>query len=477
MYPNQQLRSALGADWLIWLAAALLLVSILLGGGGAEAPALNGVLEAGGAILLCVSTARHLTGRPLPSTALVPVALLLVLLLLILAQLIPLPPDWWANLPGREAAATIYALTGDNSAWRPLSLDPEATRRFAAALLLPAGLFAAAIQASYRGQIILAWTVVTGALLSAALAAAQLVAGLPGKLFLYGLPGAGVPTGLFANPNHQAQLMLAAIVMTGFVIYMSPTRVRRARRGSLPFHPGWLLFPIFMAGGLATQSRAGMILLAPALIAAVLFAAGGRGLARIFGLTTIAIAGLAAMMAIFPGGLARGMQIQAELSAGGRITSFPDILFTLGQFWPWGSGFGTFVPVFQANENLDLMGDAFLNHAHNDLLELLIEGGLPMAALIAAGLISMAVRLWRLVAAGRTVEPVTALTGLTIIALALVHSLVDYPLRMHSLAAVAAVALAFLQSATPRVEQRHRSPLWHRAFEPVEDAVPQRGSK
>jgi tetratricopeptide (TPR) repeat protein len=163
-----------------------------------------------------------------------------------------------------------------------------------------------------------------------------------------------------------------------------------------------------------------------------------------------------------PGGLARAMDLQMELSAGGRITNFPDIVFTLQQFWPWGSGFGTFVAVFKANENLDLMGDLYLNHAHNDLLELLIEGGLPAALLLVAGLLAIAVRLWRRMAA-RSTEQAIALAGLTILGLAMAHSLVDYPLRMHALAAVAAVALAFFISPSEypqadRRRRRHRHP-------------------
>ena len=431
---------------MLWCTVALLLFAIVIGGGGAEAPLANGVLEAGGAILLCLATARHLTGRPLPPTAVWPLVFLLAFLLLILAQLIPMPPSWWDRLPGREAAASIYALTGDKTVWHSLSLDPEATRRFASALLLPAGLFAAAARTNHDGQIILARTIVIGGLLSVMLAIAQFVLGLPAALFPYGRAGAAVPTGLFANPNHQAQLMLAAIVMTGVLIRLGPAPPRRHRRERVPFHPAWLLFPVFMAGAIMTQSRAGLILLIPALIMAILISAGRRGLARFFGLSGIAVAVLAAMLAILPGGLARGMQIQLELSAGGRITSLPDVLYTLHQFWPWGSGFGTFVPVFKANENLDLMGDLYLNHAHNDLLELLIEGGLPMAVLLAAALAGMAVRLWRLATARATSEPVMAMAGFAVIFLAVLHSLVDYPLRMHSLAAVVAIALAFFQS-------------------------------
>lgn len=466
MHVNYQSElAAVRADWLVWAAAGLLLFAILIGGGGAEAPVFNGVLEAGGALLLCITAARHFAGRPLPPAAVVPLVLLLLLLLLIFAQLVPLPPSLWNSLPGREAAASIYALIDDKAAPHPLSLDPEGTRRFAASLLLPAALFFAALHANRNGLIILARAIVIGALLSASLAIAQFVLGLPTELFPYGAPGAPVTTGLFANPNHQAQLMLAAIVMCGVLIHFSPPRPRRPRRRGLPFDPVWLLLPLFMAGAITTQSRAGLILTIPALIAAILIAASRRGLARVFGLSMIAIPVLGLMILLFPGGLTRGAEIQMELSAGGRITNFPDILFTLKQFWPWGSGFGTFVPVFKINENLDLMGDAYVNHAHNDLLELLIEGGLPIAVLLAVAALAMAIRLWRLTATRHSSEPVTALAGLTIMILAFVHSMVDYPLRMQAIAAVFAIALAFFLSPSPKTGHGHRASSRNRDFD------------
>jgi O-antigen ligase len=118
----------------------------------------------------------------------------------------------------------------------------------------------------------------------------------------------------------------------------------------------------------------------------------------------------------------------------------------LKQSWPWGSGLGTFVPVFQANENLDLVQAAWVNHAHNDLLEWLLETGLPGAILLAAALASLIWRMLRLMRSRTVADPAPALAGFTILLLLSVHSLVDYPLRMRSLAAVAALAIAFILS-------------------------------
>jgi hypothetical protein len=49
-----------------------------------------------------------------------------------------------------------------------------------------------------------------------------------------------------------------------------------------------------------------------------------------------------------------------------------------------------------------------------------------------------------------------ALAGLTIMLFALIHSLVDYPLRMHSVAAIVAIALAFFQMPAPQSQQVYR---------------------
>ena len=454
--------AAFRGEGLLWGAGTLLFMALIFGGGGAEAPFFNGLLDAGGALLLCATVAGHFTGRPLPVSATAPVILLAAVLLLIAAQLVPLPPAWGNALPGREAAAAAFALSDDPGRWRPLSLDPEATRRFAAALLLPAGLFLAIIRAGPHGRIVMVRIIVAGALISFLVAAIQLALGLPVGLYPYGPPGAGVPTGLFANPNHLAQLMLAALVASGLLIRSSNSQRRRPT-----LNRNWVLLPIFMGGAIVTQSRAAILLLIPAVLAATLIAIGHRRLGRVAGVSALAI-GIAAVIAILiPGGLERGAELQMELSAGGRLTNLPDLLFTLGQFWPWGSGFGTFVPVFQANENLDLMGNLIVNHAHNDLIELLIEGGLPAALLLAAATLAIAVRLWRLVSGGHSGDLGGPLTGLAIIAVGLLHSLVDYPLRMPAIAAVSAVALALfaapveaVESGSRMVRTRHSRGIW-----------------
>jgi O-antigen ligase len=118
-------------------------------------------------------------------------------------------------------------------------------------------------------------------------------------------------------------------------------------------------------------------------------------------------------------------------------------------YLPFGSGLGTFVPVYQMFEKPDdLMPYAFANRAHNDFLESWLETGVFGPILV--GLFS----LWFVIAAARVWRPAhgtdkginlgLAQAGSIVIVLLIAHSTVDYPLRSGALMAVFAFACALL---------------------------------
>lgn len=98
----------------------------------------------------------------------------------------------------------------------------------------------------------------------------------------------------------------------------------------------------------------------------------------------------------------------------------------------------------------------FVNHAHNDYLELALELGL-------AGIVLMALFLawWGIAAARAWTSPLTTAFGrAATIASAIIfaHSLVDYPLRTASIAAIFGVAIALIAQrlrSTPTRPTRH----------------------
>jgi O-antigen ligase len=114
---------------------------------------------------------------------------------------------------------------------------------------------------------------------------------------------------------------------------------------------------------------------------------------------------------------------------------------------PLGSGFGTFDPVYRMFEQPTTLLRPYVNHAHNDWLELLLEGGIPAAGLALAALFWFVLRttgVWRSTHGGKSSHALLARAGWIIIALFLFHSVLDYPLRTTANAAVFALAAALL---------------------------------
>jgi O-antigen ligase len=116
------------------------------------------------------------------------------------------------------------------------------------------------------------------------------------------------------------------------------------------------------------------------------------------------------------------------------------------KYFPFGSGFGTFPDVYQFHERLQDVIPPFVNRAHDDVLETLLEGGVFSACLI-VGLIGwLFVQTIRALRQDFTSEARQARAGLIVLWLFLLHSLWDYPMRTIALTTVAAVCMG-LQSA------------------------------
>ena len=86
----------------------------------------------------------------------------------------------------------------------------------------------------------------------------------------------------------------------------------------------------------------------------------------------------------------------------------------------------------------------YFNHAHNDLLEIALGGGIPAIAMLATivGWWSYAsFRVWRL---GTSAKTAFAQAGSAMIFLTIISSFFDYPLRTPNIMAMVAIASAWL---------------------------------
>jgi O-antigen ligase len=115
---------------------------------------------------------------------------------------------------------------------------------------------------------------------------------------------------------------------------------------------------------------------------------------------------------------------------------------------PFGSGFGTFVPVYDEFAPRTLLAEAYVNHAHNDWLELWLTGGVPAIILVVGFLTWFGVATFRLWSRGQPEAPVLDLAlaeaASIVIVLLLLHSIVEFPLRTPTLSVLFAMACAFL---------------------------------
>ena len=432
--------------------ALLLLFAVLIGGGHIEGPIRNGIIQSGAAVLLLILAWRQRRDSMLPSSALLPVILWLAILGVFLIFLIPLPP---ALLPGgREASDAVRALAGVPQRWRPLSLDPAATTRMAASLLVPIAMTLATLSAGPRGRSWLIRTLLVMAIASAFLGMVQLALGYPGWATPFGKSDPGVADGLFVNRNHQAMLMLAAIIATALLIRLEGSGSRSALRISIArrrVHLAWLLLPLFTVMTAASGSRAGIGLLLIVLPASIALGIGGKGRVQASAfprwIVVLIVAALVAVLAfaVIPVESIATIRSRMVFNGDTRLDLLPDVLNLVGQHWPWGSGPGTFVPAYKGLEDLDKLGPAYFNHAHNEYLEWLSETGLIGLIVLIGAVGALLARLWIVLGSSRSDNrKALALGGAGIMLLLGVHSTIDYPMRTDAHAALFGLALGLL---------------------------------
>ncbi len=195
----------------------------------------------------------------LPRLAWLAVAAMSLVVLVPLLQLLPLPAAIWHLPQARQTLAQDLQAAGVNDIHYRWSLAPAATLQAVLSLLPAVAVFLGVLALDWRAQrSLLALLVVLG-MASLVLGVLQ-VAGGPDNVFLLFPQWNPAMAGVFANPNHQAtMLIIAAILSTGFAV----KAIRRTRQGSAPAWAPWpwcatTAFTILVIP--ATGSRAGLVL-------------------------------------------------------------------------------------------------------------------------------------------------------------------------------------------------------------------------
>lgn len=353
-------------------------------------------------------------------------------------HLIPLPPSVWQALPGRQIVAEIDAAAGLKDIWRPLTMFPEGTWNALYALCVPIAALLLAAQLGQRDLTrLLVWLLVLS-LVTGVVGVLQ-AAGSDINLYRIHSPTAG----LFANRNHQAAMLACAFPMLGALAMLAPQFSIPARAVRIVCAAGAVtLIPLI----LVTGSRMGFLAAVLAFLYAGLVSLrsreGGRrnpyhSLALLAsGLAMAAASVLASIYAARDVAIDR-LDAQAEDL---RWQFWSSVVDFLPQYLPWGSGVGSFVPVYQIHEPAAMLLPQYVNQAHNDWLDIALTSGVP-GIILALAALAMLARATGAALVARGVAGHIRRAGVGAILVLAFASLSDYPLRTPALAAFLAVAV------------------------------------
>lgn len=435
-----------------------LLACLLLGGASAAGFTANLLLQIAALPLIGWALWHGLqgAGQGGGSQARVALGLLAALVAIVLAQLIPLPPAIWTHLPGRGPVEQGYRLLGVPLPWLPLTLTPS--RAVASLLwLLPAfATFLAivllgAFRARWIGAVILAVT-----LASVAAGALQVIGGQSGGLYFYDVTNPGQAVGFFANSNHNATLLLVCIP------FLAALQATLLGRNTAPRNASAIrllvaaAYAILLVGLVINSSLAGIGLGVPVALGTWIVFGKPRPALRVPLVLLTALVSVAALVTIVVGPFGNNLigeqHSNVELS---RHTSFALTLKAAGAYFPVGSGLGSFQSIYHTQEPLPTVTTTFMNHAHSDWLELLLETGVPGMLLAAALLAWIGMRaraIWK--AEERDYFAQAAVIASVAM---LLHSSVDYPLRTAALSAVFAACIGMMSGVRPHVRRSRKT--------------------
>jgi O-antigen ligase len=381
-----------------------------------------------------------------------------------LFQLIPLPPIVWTQLGDRTLISDGFRLTGERLPWLPISMQPSAAIGCLLALIpgLAVGellLRRRDVQAETMAMVVLLVTF-AGILLGIM----QVRGGDTFQLYRYF--NHGLPTGFFANSNHMA---IATLIAVPFLFALAAHR--GIGFGRWMERPAFLVILLLACAtlllGVVTNGSFAILLLGPPVLLAssLLFIPSGTiRIARLIILTgLLAVGGAVVLLVSAEGGFSSGNLASVAI----RHSIWDNVAGLIGRFGWFGTGLGSFDTIYPLSEATTEVSRFYVNHAHNDYLELIMELGFPGLILIIAFLawwLRRTVKLWR------TREPVHFARAATIASGTLIlHSLVDYPLRTGALVAIFGLCLALMLigSRAWRSADRAPSPARHLTLDDV----------
>lgn len=442
-------RHAHPANLSFWLLCALLIGVWLLGGASRPDVPAQALVRAMAWAMLAIAIFKGLVS--VPRMWPFPLTLVAVMGLILCVQLLPLPPSMWTALPGRAVLEGAASAMGANQPWRPLSMSPPATVNALSALIIPFVVLVLAARLNRPLQ----WRMVTLMLLAVVASAVLGVVELAGTNFDYPLINdvAGLMSANFANRNHFALfLALGCVLLPAWLLRRDPSwPMLCAGAGTLAL----LILAVLSSGSRAGTALAllatsiGLLLVKDELVGMSRRMPRGAGIAIVAGLVVM-LAG--SVWLSFSLGRAVALDRAFAMEAGEdlRTQALPVVLAMIARYFPAGTGYGTFDPVYRISEPDALLNPLYFNHAHNDWLEAILDGGILGLALVLVAVVWLGIRSGRVWLGKAPEGDRLARLGSAVLLLICLASLADYPARTPLVMAVAAMAALWLAPARGR---------------------------
>ena len=462
------------------LCAITLVAALLLGGGTRGGFLSDTILEliAIPAFLAAVTALIAMPWADRQGVAVWALALCLAIAALPLLQLVPLPPWIWTRLPHRDEIAGIFALVHRDLPWLPISVSPSLTWAGVLSLLPPVAVFLGAIQLGYRERRVLSLILVALGIGSALLGLLQVAQGQssPWRFFVVTNPTEAV--GFFANRNHLAALLnlvllfgAAWAVHVGYSVGHWRERRNIETASVVALTASFLGLVILIAAEGSSRSRAGVGLLIVALFGALMLAIMDRRRSSTSTPVKLILGSvIVAVLLVLQFALYRLLDRFDDPLENLRIQFAQSTIHAAEAYMPFGSGFGTFTAVYPSFEPpQDVLDNRYVNHAHDDVLEVWLEGGamsLLLMAVFSGWLFMASTKAWREAPAdSRAIDVLLARAATIVIPIIVVHSVFDYPLRTDAMMAVFALSCALLVEPLKFVAKQEAEPQFARARE------------
>jgi len=416
----------------------LYLVMCLVLGGSNHGIWQSAVLQGIAALLIGLVVVAAPTERlPRPSRLLLGIVLAAVLLVAL--QLMPLAPELWTKLPGRAPIKDGYDALGLALPWLPLSLTPHGS--------MDAVFFGLPFLAVVLGILLVQqadprWFVAAlllGTIANVALGAVQAAGGEEWKIYSITNTGA---VGFFANRNFLGTLL---VVNIPFAVALMGSGNQASRHAGLTFRVvGAAYLLVILIGIVLNRSLAAGLIALP--VFGANFALLRSKLSWKYYATAMAVLLAGAAVVLLASGQLRSESVGSDtVSVQTRVAIWSQTLKIVGDTFPFGTGLGSFREIYAFHENPALIDRFYVNNAHNDYLEFVLETGLAGILLI-CGLFAwwfvQTKQIWS------SVNPDLLPRAATIASAAiLAHSIVDYPLRTAAISAVLAFCLGVMATS------------------------------